>query len=297
MKTLRDLLDMYSRATTQRERAELEAAIREAAPAHLPRTPQKHVMQWQSETLGVTQYDLAMRRDLWCGGGPAEVLWPRIEDGLQMRAAVKLLRKARGTVNRHDREGLRLAIERELKLFDDQDRARYAEPEDPDDDGPPLPRADLEPKEFHHRLRKSLLAYMQPRLGSLPEHDREKLVDDFERDIKALIAQHGAKWQKLARVLTEQKRVSRQKFVNALRTLHMDPPRRGSPLEPLVAQANKQKRTLARLYHPDSHGGSEHTRAQYQAVLDAFLIIEQYVSENPSVSRAPALRVVDGGKK
>ena len=66
-------------------------------------------------------------------------------------------------------------------------------------------------------------------------------------------------------------------------------------MAPIVPIANKQKRSLARLYHPDSHGGSEHTRAQYQAVIDAFLIVDQYVAENTKPV-VPALRVVNGGK-
>lgn len=75
----------------------------------------------------------------------------------------------------------------------------------------------------------------------------------------------------------------------------MDPPKRGSSLAATLAQANRQKRTLARLYHPDTNEGSDTTRPQFQAVIDAYLLVEQYVNENTPNS-PPQLRVVEGGK-
>jgi hypothetical protein len=288
MRTLADLLQMYSEAVARsagcRELAELEAAIRDAAPPHVPRNPNTHLMRWQAETLTLSQHVLSCRRDLWNAREPAESLWERVDDGMQLGTARRLLRTARASLpTPYSRESLKAAIDEELQKLDGLDD---------------LPAADLSPRDFLARLRKTVLEHMQPRVAGLPEHERERLLDEFEKDLRALLSMHNQKWQHVSRGLQEQKRVSRQRFVNALRALHMDPPRRHAPLAPILAQAKKQKRTLARLYHPDSHGGSEHTRAQYQAVIDAFLVVEQYIAENTTTAvPRPALRVINGGTK
>lgn len=302
MRTLPELLDNYRAAVAQgatsRELARLEAELREAAPPHIPRHPGSRVIRWQADTLGMSQHVLAARRDLWHAREPAELLWERVDASMPLGTATRLLRQARKLVaTKHDREGLRLAIQRELGAFDGPHQLDPEPVEDGTSSRIDLPAADQAPRQFLIRLRRAVLEHVRPRLLTLPELERERLLDDFERDLSALMSQHNQKWQKISLALQENARVSRQRFVAALRVLHMDPPRRHAPLPPLLAQAKKQKRTLARLYHPDSHGGSDHTVAQYHAVLTAFLVVEQYVSENTSAETQPSLRVIRGGKQ
>lgn len=278
--------------------AEVEFRLMDAAPDDIPRSGHA-LLQWASNTLGQSQHAMARRRELWIAGPAADPLWARVDAGMPIGRTARVLRAARGRASRRNREAFRRAIEDELRKMDYRpaDEDAVATPSRlPDVSDPELPAPNLGAREFWQKLRRVLSEHMRPRLGFMPEHERDRLLDDFDRDVQALCAQHSSKWQKSAKVQQERQRVSRQHFANALRALHMDPPRRGAPLEPVLAQANKQKKTLARLYHPDSHGGSEHMRAQYQAVLDAFLVIEQYVSENKRPV-APSLRLVDGGKQ
>lgn len=279
--------------------AEIEYMISKNAPEAIPRSGH-HMIQWASKTLGQSQHSLSRRRELWIIGEAADVLWPRIEAGMPLGRAQRVLMAARSRASsRRNRAAFRRAVEDELRKLDFlPTESANSPPQVPLPQAQtaiPFPSPELAPREFWQRLRDVVSVHMRPRLEGVPEHERDRLMDDFDRDIQSVFAQHSAKWQKASRLLQEQRRIPRQRFVNALRALHMDPPRRGAPLEPVLVQANKQKRTLARLYHPDSHGGSEHTRDQYQAVLDAFLVVEQYVSENKKPV-VPNLRVVNGGK-
>ena len=278
--------------------AEVEFRVMDAAPSDIPRSGHA-LLQWASIALGQSQHVMARRRELWIAGPAADALWARVDAGMPIGRTARVLRAARSRASRRNREAFRRAIEDELRKMDYRpaDEAAAPLPSLPAPAAPQeLPAPNLAPREFWQRLRQVLSEHIRPRLEFVPEHERDRLLDDFDRDVQAVCAQHSSKWQKSARVQQERQRVSRQHFSNALRALHMDPPRRGAPLEPVLAQANKQKKTLARLYHPDSHGGSEHTRAQYQAVLDAFLVVEQYVSENKRPV-TPSLRLVDGGKQ
>lgn len=294
---------------TDKALAEVEYRVMEAAPEDIPRSGHA-LLKWASSVLKQSQHMMARRRELWIAGAPADPLWARVDAGMPIGRTARVLRAARGRASRRNREAFRRAIEEELRKMDyrpsPEPAAEAAAPTpilptageaaDPFPSLPPLPAPGLAAREFWQRLREVLAEHMRPRLEFMPEHERDRLLDDFDRDVQSLCAQHSSKWKKSARAQQDQQRVSRQRFANALRVLHMDPPRRGASLEPLLAQANKQKKIMARLYHPDSHGGSEHTRAQYQAVLDAFLVVEQYVSENKKPV-APSLRLVDGGKQ
>lgn len=283
--------------------AEVEFRIMEAAPEDIPRNGHA-LLQWAATTLRQSQHVTARRRELWIAGPAADPLWARVDAGMPIGRTARVLRAARGRASRRNREAFRRAIEEELRKMDFRPAEEVSATPTPilptagdtKDPFPPLPAPNLGAREFWQKIRQVLAEHMRPRLEFMPEHERDRLLDDFDRDIQAVCAQHSSKWQKSARGQQERQRVSRQHFTNALRVLHMDPPRRGAPLEPVLTQANKQKKTLARLYHPDSHGGSEHTRTQYQAVLDAFLVVEQYVSENKKPV-TPSLRLVDGGKQ
>ncbi len=304
MATLDELLEQHrecvARNGTDRELAIIENAVMDAAPANVPRTPYTLLLRWKSSVLGQSGHAIRCRRDLFIARDAADPLWRCIQKGMPLGTAKRLLRQAKKRVDspRRNRTAYARAIEEEIA----RERAPWSSATEPE--APPAepssdfvaPEPSVGPREFWARLRQVVTEHMRPRLEFLPEHERDRLLDDFERDVQAVFAQHNTKWQKTSRHLEDQRRVSRHRFINALRVLHMDPPRRNAPLGPVLTQANKQKRTLARLYHPDSHGGSEHTRAQYQAVLDAYLVVEQYTNENIKPA-TPKLRLVGGSKK
>ena len=72
--------------------------------------------------------------------------------------------------------------------------------------------------------------------------------------------------------------------------LAIDPPKKlGEPVD--LKQAAKQKRTLARLYHPDA-SGREDTRGAYEQVIKAYEALEEYNEQltGPSQSTGPGVQ-------
>lgn len=70
--------------------------------------------------------------------------------------------------------------------------------------------------------------------------------------------------------------VGRAQLLQACETLHMPAPSPGAPLD--LNYARRQKHKLARLYHPDAHGGATATLKQYHAVLDAWDVVHRYAT-------------------
>jgi hypothetical protein len=211
-----------------------------------------------AEWTGVSTYSIEMRRRVFLKkldeAFIAEI-WQKIDDGLDFESVKSLM-------------GDKKRNEKRVK------KTEAAESRSP----------------FWKAVRRLSSGYVRTLLIGVPDEDVEESLRAFEVDLEVLFDHHRAKWGRLVRTLS----VSRSKLREALRTLHMDLPKRGQPLSSLITQAGKQKRILARAYHPDMHGGSDVTRPMYQAVIEAYATVEQYVRENEP--ERPRLRVVDGGK-
>lgn len=236
----------------------------------------------------------------------AEQLWDRIESGnLTLFTAAHLLRRARRR-RKCERIPYEDAVGRELECHD-AELARLVKPV-PEASGHEATRYDKEPTveadtgAFMRRVRIELWSHIASLLGSdVPEIAREELREDFARDLDSLLEGVRAKAGRLRR--ENGKPISRARLRGALRKLHLDPPKRGQL--PDLKAARRQQRILARQYHPDHSAGD--TTAQYQAVIEAYDIVDQYVRENrrrmldentkDTNHEAPHLRVVPGGKE
>jgi hypothetical protein len=75
--------------------------------------------------------------------------------------------------------------------------------------------------------------------------------------------------------------VSTRKVNQAFRTLNLEPPGRGDEID--MDLVRQHKRRLARQYHPDTHGGKTDTVEKYEAVIEAFDVIESWVAHNPGL--------------
>ena len=287
---LQELVEEHAKCVTQKEHAVLEFEILLLAPKEIPRGDYGKVFNWQAELLNETHYSLRNRRDLHLAGEAAEPLWVRIENGMPLGTAVKILKEAK---QNRDLIGYDKAVDEALakRGYRVERAVKLVEKEEAP--AAPAPESITTSRALFNSLTDTLTHYLQKQLSSVPEQDRELLIEEFERDISSVIQLHGAKWRRMALKQREQQMVTRAEFHQALLTLHMDPPKHGTKLPQLLTQANKQKRTLARMYHPDLHGGRDETRPQYEAVIEAFLVVQQYVQENEN---RPALRVV-GGKE
>lgn len=283
---LQELVGRHAECKTQRALALVEFEIMLMAPKEIPRANYNEMFGWQAKLLNETVYSLRMRRDLHLAGDAVEPLWVRVDSGLSLGTASRILKEAR---RNRDVVGYAKAVDDALAKFGYKSE-REVEVEEV---SLPPPESITSSRALFNVLRNTLMHYLQQQLNSIPEQDRELLVNEFERDISGVIHLHGAKWRRMALTQREQRMVTRAQFHRALLTLHMDPPKHGTELTQLLKQANKQKRTLARMYHPDLHGGSNETKPQYEAVIEAFLVVQQYVKENEN---RPVLHVV-GGKE
>lgn len=130
------------------------------------------------------------------------------------------------------------------------------------------------------RIRGEIAAYLEKRITGVEPILREKLVSEFEVAVKVLIEELRHKMARLIEFSDDTKKVNQsimhRDVVAACETLHMDPPTTGRPAD--LSKAKRQKKALAREYHPDVHGGDMRERMQekFHAVLAAFSVIERY---------------------
>lgn len=279
--------------------AAIESKLLKGAPIKTTSTKWNERYNWVARQTGCTVYDLRNRRSLWLLDDLVDPLWELIAQGtLPTGTAARLATEAQRRVGKTDRDGFVLELRRSLH------RQGYIQPSDEDEEPqaslpqPPEAHEWDDQREFWSRMQTSLGAFAAEKLKSFPEHERDLLVSELSRDLSSAFQTHMQRWNRLLRTQQEAKRISRYQLRSALLILHMDPPKRGSKLDTLLTKAKSQKKQLARMYHPDSNAGREHLRGQYQAVIEAYLVVEQYVNENMSIPEQarPKLRVVPGGK-
>lgn len=137
-------------------------------------------------------------------------------------------------------------------------------------------------RDFWLNFRNSVMAYLDKKCEGVDASNREILKRDFEIDIKVVIDQFLSNARRVQ--LREKKNIdivalSRNKVLESCEILHMDPPARvGGPVD--MEKARIQKKQLARSYHPDSNGGDQSMKEQYQEVIQAFQTLEAYSKAN-----------------
>ena len=131
---------------------------------------------------------------------------------------------------------------------------------------------------FWMELRDTLREYITAQLPDGETIEIEPVWRALEADLKVVIDDFQARLYRLRREQREAlEPVKRRKLCTACQILHLDPPTKNKPLN--MTEVRRQKRVLARAYHPDAHGGDDSMRAQYEAVLDAYRVIEQWNNE------------------
>ncbi len=148
-------------------------------------------------------------------------------------------------------------------------------------------RAPAKWKGVERTVRSGLKRFMR----ALPEAEQNALVRETMLEIREVLrgavrkAEKAAGRLKGAELLTfDQLRRSAR---IACRTLSIDPPKPGEPIDHNTLRA--RKRVLVRAFHPDM-SGTDATREQYEAVLAACDVVEQY---NQSLADADAATAVD----
>lgn len=252
---------------------------------------------------GAKSYEVDARGRLLNGGTVADPLWTRVNKGeMPLGTAVQLLAKGRKRANE---AGVNAAAAVAAILAEYETQGYTTKMPDgkvfrrkaPSAIPRPVPQSfkkakkarkdDASGRAVWQQIREALASLVHDRLEDAEPVMQDKLIGEFERDLKVMLDQLQ---QKLYRMSVQAKAnapfttrgISRRALVEACRTLHMDPPPVGALVD--EKQAKKQKHKLAAVYHPDAHGGDETTRPQYEAVLAAYTEVEKYNEQVGQVS-------------
>jgi hypothetical protein len=272
-------------------KAEMERALWALAPAEEKKTIERRT--WIFNKLGVDKWTTENRSSILGCGEAAEPLWERIESKqLLVSTAAKIAREAKKGVCK----GLSLekAIDEALKHYDQLPVVSLI-------NGIPSrksrPRGDMKlenmgaaikaeaeegPRDLFENIRTAAGKYIATRLQGLDQAAASKLATHFERDLKILIEEFRRKVEVVRgreknTVAVVSEALSRSKVAEACQTLCIPAPRFGQPVDMVLA--GRKKRQLAGLYHPDTHGGSNDTVEQYDAVLKAYALLEEYAEQ------------------
>jgi hypothetical protein len=301
---IKKLVDQYNSeaaTATFKRRAELEHMLWSLAGQDIRAKFDKR--DWLHSLLGGAKPDFDYRWFLFNQGAKADVLWDRIErferakgelGGMAISRACQMYREAReqaelrGLDVRDTIAELLVEMEKdpvrhtqEGKLYHAKSGARL--PSLKEASAAPARRtksAELGDSEraFFDAVRTLAGQYIAKRLTDIDPVLAERLYRDFEADLRVVLDEFGGKvsrarqYEKSAASIATD--VPRRQVVEASRLLGVDPPKAGKPVD--LVSAKKHQKRLAREYHPDTHGGSEHTRAQYEAVIAAYLTLQKY---------------------
>lgn len=289
--------DLSAQEVTQQKRAELEHNVWEKVKVVPWNRPKQY--EFLKYLYGALSHESQSRAILYNAGKYADYFWPRVNCGeMALDSAAQLLRRAKAEVLAAEQAGtaidLDTAIKRVVLEYDRlpsfRNKKGHIVRRKSSVDLPRLraekiskkqkPKAKKEetPKDFWGSIRTTVSAFVAPRFEGIDPIVSQKLYMDFERDLKILLDEYGQKISRSARKEKDDLEVSvtlnRSEIISACRTLCIEPPRPGRPIE--LAKANQQKKKLARQYHPDRMGGSEVTRHLYEEVIKAYEVAEQY---------------------
>lgn len=278
---------------TEKERAVRERAIMAMAKGTTRGLNKFEVLH---DLTGVEIYVARNRSDILAIGEAGEVLWKRIHNKEMLPSTGRTLAINAKKIAALKGKELGDAVLDALKEYDalpvirTQDGIPYRSSNSKSKPTPDMAEgkfAQIEPgkdREFWLNFRSTMAEYMEKRTEGLDSSTRELLKRGFETDMKIVIDQF------LSSIYREQKKakaqtaivataVTRQKVLHACEALHMDPPSVGQPVD--MEKARRQKKLLARAYHPDSNGGDNTTQGKYIAVIEAFETLEAF-SEQPN---------------
>lgn len=266
------LVLIWRASTSQRERADVERRLWELRPDSVQSSHGRHAQRrWLAELTGDSVHATMCRISLLNAGSPADPLWNAIdEEGMPISTAVRLLVAAR-------RRGgsLPWGIETVMSEW------RRTGVETKTADGATFRRRRPgevveSPSRFvFAAIRRQLKDHLQKRGTTLKDDEIHRLLDEFEREVDVLVTSYQN------RVAAAEQRArgktlppSRSSVVDACTTLSIDPPRAGYAVD--LTKARRHQRRLGAKYHPDANRGSNHMINEYNAVMKAYAVLEEY---------------------
>jgi hypothetical protein len=244
------------------------------------------------ESLGVNAQITAMvRSNLLSAGEWVDSLWLKVHDGkMPIRVAYKLALRAKKLAKDNGLEqDVALTNVLESYYADTYEarspkggttrrkmpRPREDQPLDyidPDTWDPDVENS----RKFRSLLNTLTTAFVDHRLEELDESVKRDLVRDFEFEVRVTYEDLLRKISGFRKELgmTGMDTITFSTAKQACEVLGVEPPKKSEQVDAITAR--RAHRKLASQFHPDRNGGSEKLVAQYQAVNEAWEVIQQY---------------------
>jgi len=312
MDNLQSMVDDYmacQSALSEREKAVREKGIWEAALSSGSAGRDERA-KWMAAMLGGSTSPYRQRQILLSTGHGVEPLWERVErEEMLLHTAAELVTQARKLVAER-RISTTEAVTEALRGYDARPFARLVngrlvragspggksveppaapEPAPPSEPPPrPAPDADTGERAFWASMREQITDHAKERLAGEDPLFVHTAVERFLMGLRALIIEHQIVLNATRRDSAQRRVIGkdalRKKMLSALAVLHVDPPGRGEPVN--IGKARSKKNRLVGEYHPDIPGTGN--RARFEAVIEAFRVVEQWVETYESQGKKTA---------
>lgn len=317
--TLEELVTRYKEGKTSfttEEQANLEDQIWDLARhTEVAKQHDKHARELTlTPLLGETQSAIHRRSLLFAYGAHARPIWDRINlRKMTISCGINIMQEAKHIMVDYGVD-MDVAVKQALDVYDSRPYVRLT-------DGVPTrmgtPRKKGSPPGAKRKairgkpkvsagadtilvskIRKEISQYLSLRLHNVDPILKEQLIRETAVEVRILLRDFDVKARRLIGMYDAAAKadaaVSLKEVGEACHTLNMDPPSAGKPVD--MDLAKKQKKRLARLYHPDAHSGedAEHMRAKFDTVMSAFERLEQY---NENLKKPTGKENTDNGSK
>lgn len=279
------LIAAWKHATTQKEKAKVEYELWRHTTVE---ERQERRIFFMARLLDTKPTFIDCRLRLLQAGDSVNLLWARVDsDDISLGMAATMLTDAR-KVQKHMGGTLATALEHFLREYDSwpvrrvggatngrlvhykpissfsavsQRKSKQGKRKDPD-------------LAFWGKMRMLLQTFIARRLEDADPLIASSMVGEFERELKVLVTSWTSKLQRAQQRAASSTvlLVTQNKVTRACAVLGIDPPKKGQLVDMVMAQ--RKKRLLAKTYHPDAAGDG--MRAQYEAVLEAYSVLEDY---------------------
>ena len=297
LEKLEDLKHAYEKASTEKERAEIELQFWTVHGVDA-RRQRIQCDDFLYESLGSSRYESKHRLFLIRLGAIAEPLWPLVEGEMTLATAAVLARKARITQIVGEENPEASSISRVLTAYNklpvkklvspgkfvrmararQRSRKKTTTGHKPSATSPEQSHAREETNgsSFRARIRALVLENLTERLRGSDEFVIQEEMVRFETDLKILLEDLDDRVHERRREnATVEKFIRRRDFEDACRVLHLDPPKKIDSAFEKIAKRNFKE--LARQYHTDVSGTD--TKAAFNAVMKAWKVIQAFAEK------------------
>lgn len=293
---------------THREKAQLEWRIWRLMKAIIGPgvTKEYEKRDWLQTEFGGTTSEYDSRAQLWNYGVWVEPLWKRIEEGLPIRTAILMCRRVKNAAA-NSGEGLGVVLARELEAYDKLEHRRqtkdgrvfrakapYSKPpsKPPAANGPakfsaprpaykppmPLPVPIKNSKDFMYQARELVDELAAATLPNIDDY----IVSELKTDLLEWIKQGWDEFRRKSNFHRADAKREKLAKIGATRF------RQACEVLGLKATFGKtfEKSKLRKCYvtrvsplHPDKNNGSHALQQEYEAVVDAYRLLTDYLEQ------------------